>query len=61
MMEGVIDGINELGRLYNTCASGKSGTPRSVAEAGTFGAHDQVVLTTTDYKSVCDKLRKICE
>ena len=58
MMVGVIDCINESGRLYNTCAPGNTGTPLPVAGAGTLGAHNQIGLTTTEYKSVCDKLRK---
>ena len=49
---------NELGKLYNNCAPGSAGTPLPVAGDGVLGARDQVGLTTAEYKSVCDKLRK---
>ena len=58
MMVGVIDCINELGRLYNTYAPGNAGTPLPMAGDGVHGARDQVGLTTAEYKSVCDKLRE---
>ena len=57
MKVGVRDCINELGRLYNTCAPGTAGTPLPVAGDGARCA-TCIGLTTAEYKSVCDKLRE---